>query len=64
MSLLWLWKTGTYGSGLSKENKKFVFRKPKEENKEDRQKLRAQGRVFTMTHRNAQATSDVVIGTL
>ena len=64
MSLLWLWKTGTYGSGLSKENKKFVFRKPKEENKEDRQKLRAQGRVFAMTHRDAQTTFDVVIGTL
>ena len=46
------------------KNKKFAFGKPKEENKNDRQKPRAQGRVFTMTHRNAQATSDVVIGTL
>ncbi|RVW34757.1 Retrovirus-related Pol polyprotein from transposon 412 [Vitis vinifera] len=44
------------------ENKKFVFGKPKEENKEDRQKPRAQGRVFAMTHRDAQATSDVVAG--
>nr|CAN81227.1 hypothetical protein VITISV_038888 [Vitis vinifera] len=44
------------------ENKKFVFGKPKEENKEDRQKPRAQGRVFSMTHRDAQATSDVVAG--
>ncbi|RVX14786.1 hypothetical protein CK203_011890 [Vitis vinifera] len=40
-------------------NKKFVFGKPKEENKEDKQKPRAQGRV-AMTHRDAQATSDVV----
>ena len=46
------------------KNKKFAFGKPNEENKKDRQKPRAQGRVFTMTHRNAQATSDVVIGTL
>ncbi|RVW21559.1 Retrovirus-related Pol polyprotein from transposon 297 [Vitis vinifera] len=36
--------------------------KPKEENKDDRQKPRAQGRVFAMTHRDAQATSDVVTG--
>ena len=43
------------------ENKKFVFGKPKEENKEDRQKPRAQGRVFD---RDAQATFDVVTGTL
>ncbi|KAL6321211.1 hypothetical protein AAG906_016245 [Vitis piasezkii] len=43
------------------ENKKFVFGKPKEENKEDRQKPGAQGRVFSMIHRDAQATSDVVI---
>ena len=46
------------------ENKKFVFGKPKEENKEDRQKPRAQGWVFAMTHRDAQATSDVVTGIL
>ena len=36
------------------ENKKFVFGKPKEENKEDRQKPKAQGRVFAMTRRDAQ----------
>ena len=35
------------------ENRKFIFGKPKEENKDDRQKLRAQGRVFVMTHRDA-----------
>ena len=35
------------------ESRKFVFGKPKEENKEDRQKHRAQGRVFAMTHRDA-----------
>ena len=42
------------------ENKKFIIGKPKEENKEDKQKPRAQGRVFTMTHRDTQATYDVV----
>ncbi|RVW22799.1 hypothetical protein CK203_106476 [Vitis vinifera] len=42
------------------ENKKFIIGKPKEENKEDKQKPRAQGRVFAMTHRDAQATYDVV----
>ena len=46
------------------KNKKFVFGKPKEENKEDRQKLRAQGRVFAMTHKDAQSTSNVVVGIL
>ena len=46
------------------ESRKFVFRQPKEENKDDRQKPRAQGRVFAMTHRDARATSDVVTGTL
>ena len=35
-----------------------------EKPKEDRQKPKAQGRVFAMTHRDAHATSDVVIGTL
>ncbi|KAL6325936.1 hypothetical protein AAG906_038427 [Vitis piasezkii] len=35
-------------------------RKPREENKEDKQKLKAQGQVFTMTHRDAQATFDVL----
>ena len=35
------------------KSKKFIFRKPKEENKEDRQKPRAQGRVFAMTHGDA-----------
>ena len=40
--------------------KKFIFRKPKEENKEDRQQPRAQGRVFAMIHGDAQATSNVV----
>ncbi|RVW22176.1 Transposon Ty3-G Gag-Pol polyprotein [Vitis vinifera] len=42
------------------ENTKFITGKPKEENKEDKQKPKAQGRVFAMTHRDAQATSDVV----
>ena len=35
------------------EDKKFVFRKTKENNKENRQKPKAQGRVFAMTLRNA-----------
>ncbi|RVW85873.1 Retrovirus-related Pol polyprotein from transposon 17.6 [Vitis vinifera] len=43
------------------ENRKFITGKPKEENKEDKQKPKAQGQVFAMTHRDAQATSDVVI---
>ena len=42
------------------ESRKFVFGKPKEKNKEDRQKPRAQGQVFAMTNRDAQATFDVV----
>ena len=46
------------------ENKKFVFGKPKKENKDDRHQPRAQGRVLAMTHGDAQTTSDVVIGTL
>nr|CAN68039.1 hypothetical protein VITISV_018924 [Vitis vinifera] len=46
------------------ENRKFITGKPKEENKENKQKPKAQGRVFAMTHRDAQASSDVVIGTL
>ena len=46
------------------ESRKLVFGKPKEENKDDRQKPRAQGWVFAMTNRDARATSDVVTGTL
>ena len=46
------------------KNKKFIIGKPKEENKEDKQKPRAQGRVFAMTHRDAQANSYVVKGTI
>ncbi|KAL6325919.1 hypothetical protein AAG906_038410 [Vitis piasezkii] len=46
------------------ENKKFIIGKPKEENKEDKQKPRVQGRMFAMTHQDAQATSDVAIGTI
>ena len=46
------------------ENKNFITGKPNEENKEDRQKPRAQGRVFAMTHGDAQVTSDVVTGTI
>ncbi|RVW67906.1 hypothetical protein CK203_065252 [Vitis vinifera] len=43
------------------ENKKFIIGKPKNENKEDKQKPKAQGWVFAMTHRDAQATSNMVI---
>ena len=46
------------------ENKKFIIGKPKEENKENKQKPRVQGRIFAMTHQDAQATSDLVIGTI
>ena len=46
------------------KNEKFVFGKTNKENKEDRQKPRTQGWVFSMTHRDTQATSDVVVGTL
>ena len=46
------------------ENKKFIIGKPKNENKEDKQKPKAQGWVFAMTHRDAQATSNMVIGTI
>ncbi|RVX10781.1 hypothetical protein CK203_018363 [Vitis vinifera] len=46
------------------ENKKFIIGKPKEDNKEDKQKPRVQGRMFAMTHQDAQATSNVVIGTI
>ena len=35
------------------ENRKFITGKPKEENKKDKQKPKAQGQVFAMTHRDA-----------
>ena len=43
------------------DNKGFITGKPKEENKDNKQKPRAQGQVFSI-HRDAQATSNVVIG--
>ena len=46
------------------ENKKFIIGKPKEENKEDKQKPRVQGRMFAMTHQDAQTTYDVVTSTI
>ena len=46
------------------KNKKFIIGKPKEENKEDKQKPRVQWWMFAMTHQDAQATSDVAIGTI
>ena len=46
------------------ENKKFIIGKPKEKNKEDKHKPRAQGQVFSMTHQDAQPTSDMVTGTI
>ncbi|RVW24090.1 Transposon Ty3-I Gag-Pol polyprotein [Vitis vinifera] len=58
-SLLWLWEARTFDQDCS-ENRKFITGKPKEENKEDKQKPKTQGRVFAMTHRDAQATSNVV----
>ncbi|RVX08511.1 hypothetical protein CK203_014270 [Vitis vinifera] len=41
-------------------DKKFIIRKLEEENKDDKQKPKVQGRVFAMTYRDVQATSDVV----
>ena len=35
------------------KNKKFTIGKLKEENKEDKQKPRVQGRMFAMTHQDA-----------
>ena len=35
------------------ENKKFIIGKPKEENKENKQKPRVQGWIFAMTHQDA-----------
>ena len=46
------------------EKKKIVIGKPKEENKEDKQKPKVQGRIFAITHSDAQATSNVEIGTI
>ena len=46
------------------KNKGFIIGKPKEENKDNKQKPRAQGRVFSMTHGDAQTTSDVVACTI
>ena len=46
------------------ENKKFIIGKPKEENKEDKQKPRVQGRMFAVTHQDAQATFDVATGSI
>ena len=46
------------------ENKKLIFGGSKDDNVGDRQNPRAQGRVFSMTHKDTQATSDVVRGTL
>ena len=46
------------------ENKKFITEKPKEKNKKDKQKPRIQEQVFAMTHYDAQATFDVVTGTI
>ena len=46
------------------ENKGYIIGKPKEENKDNKQKPKAQGRVFSMTHGDAQATSHVVASTI
>ena len=46
------------------KNKKFMIGKPKEENKEDKQKPRVQGRMFAMTHQDAQTTFDVTTCTI
>ena len=46
------------------KNKRLMLEKPKGGSEEDRQKPKAQGRVFAMTHRDAEATTDVVTSTL
>ena len=46
------------------EKTKLIVREPKDDNMGDRQKPKAQGRVFSMTHRDTQATFDVVTSTL
>ena len=46
------------------KNKKLVVRGSKDDNVGDRQKPRAQRRVFVMTRRNTLATFDVLIRTL
>ena len=46
------------------ENKKLIVGGSKDDNARDIQKLRAQGRVFSMTHKDTQATFDVVTSTL
>ena len=46
------------------KNKKFIIGKPKEENKENKQKPRVQGWIFAMTHQDAQASSDLVTCTI
>ena len=46
------------------ENNKLIVGGSKDDNAGEIQKPRAQGRVFAMTHRDTQATSNVVIGTL
>ena len=46
------------------ENKKLIVRGFKDDKVGDRQKPRVQGRVFVMTHKDTEATFDVVTGTL
>ena len=46
------------------KNKKLIVRGSKDDNVGEIQKPRAQGRVFSMTHTDTHATSDVVISTL
>ncbi|RVW12093.1 Retrovirus-related Pol polyprotein from transposon 17.6 [Vitis vinifera] len=53
---------GAHGNSSTAKRIGSSSLEPKEENKEDKQKPKAQGRVFAMTHRDAQATSDVVTG--
>ena len=45
------------------DNKKFIIRMPKKENREDKHKFFKDG-LFAMTHSNAQATFDVVTCTI
>ncbi|KAL6333238.1 hypothetical protein AAG906_028421 [Vitis piasezkii] len=46
------------------KNKKFIIGKLEKENKDDKQKPKVKGRVFAITYRDVQATSDMVTSML
>ncbi|RVX01727.1 Cathepsin D [Vitis vinifera] len=61
LELVWLWEASTHGSGLSK-NKKFIIEKPKEENKEGKQKPRAKGFLaYVVSNENDLKLEDIPV---